>query len=149
MTSSWSSDPASFTAASQSLSARYVPEHALPAVNIALPGYSALVPVEQLDAERVVDVPVVVEAPVEALDVLGRHEVQEVLVEVGAHDAARRARVKPASVQLLEERREPGRDDRVEHDLGARRHDVVDDPLVVGVIEREVLLADDLAALRR
>ena len=50
-------------------------------------------------------------------------------------------------VQLLEERREPRRDDRVEHDLGARRHDVVDDPLVVGVIEREVLLADDLAAL--
>ena len=50
-------------------------------------------------------------------------------------------------VQLLEERREPGRDDRVEHDLGARRHDVVDDPLVVGVVEREVLLADDLAAL--
>ena len=50
------------------------------------------------------------------------------------------------AVQLLEERREPGRDDRVEHDLGARRHDVVDDPLVVGVIEREVLLADDLAA---
>ena len=50
-------------------------------------------------------------------------------------------------VQLLEERREPGRDDRVEHDLGARRHDVGDDALVVDVIEREVLLADDLAAL--
>ena len=40
MTSAWSSDPASFTAASQSLSARYVPVHALPAVNIALPGNS-------------------------------------------------------------------------------------------------------------
>ncbi len=50
------------------------------------------------------------------------------------------------AVQLLEERREPRRHDRVEHDLGARRHDVLDDPLVVGVIEREVLLADDLAA---
>ena len=53
------------------------------------------------------------------------------------------------AVELLEERREPGRDDRVEHDLGARRHDVVDDPLVVGVIEREVLLAHDLAAFGR
>ena len=52
------------------------------------------------------------------------------------------------AVQLLDKRREPGRDDRVEHDIGTRRHDVVDDPLVVGVIEREVLLADDLAAFR-
>ena len=88
---------------------------------------------------------VVVEAPVQALDVLGRHEVQEVLVEVGAHDVPAPSR-EAGAVQLLEERRQPGRNDRVEHDLGARRHDVVDDPLVVGVVEREVLLADDLAA---
>ena len=32
------SEPASFTAASQSLRPRYRPEHALPAVNLALPG---------------------------------------------------------------------------------------------------------------
>ena len=44
------------------------------------------VPVEELDAERIVDVSVVVETSVQAFDVLGRHEVQEVLVEVGAHD---------------------------------------------------------------
>ena len=40
MTSSWSSEPASFTAASQSLSPRYMPVHALPAVNFASPGKS-------------------------------------------------------------------------------------------------------------
>ena len=74
------------TAASQSLQARYVPEHALPAVNIALPGYERSYRLSELDAERVVDGAVVVEAAVQAFDVLGRHEVQEVLVEVGAHD---------------------------------------------------------------
>ena len=38
MTSSWSSEPASLTAASQSFMPRYMPEHALPPVNSALPG---------------------------------------------------------------------------------------------------------------
>ena len=112
------------------------------------PGVQPLVPVEELDAERIVDRPVVVETPVQTFDVVGRNEVQEVLVEVGADDDPAPTR-EAGAVQLLEERREPGRDDRVEHDLGARRHDVVDDPLVVGVIEREVLLADDLAAFGR
>ena len=51
-------------------------------------------------------------------------------------------------MQLLEERREPGRDDRVEHDLRTARHDVGDELVVVGVIEREVLLADDLTTSR-
>ena len=37
-TSSCSSEPASSTAASQSFRPRYMPEHALPAVNLALPG---------------------------------------------------------------------------------------------------------------
>ena len=57
---------------------------------------------------------------------LGRHEIQEVLVEVGADDVPTPTR-EAGTVQLLEERREPRRDDRVEHDLGAGRHDVGDD----------------------
>ena len=47
-------------------------------------------------------------------------------------------------MQLLEERRQPRQDKRVEHDLRATRHDVHDDAVVVGVIKPEVLLADDL-----
>ena len=38
MTSAWSSEPASRTAASQSFSPRYSPVHALPAVKMAAPG---------------------------------------------------------------------------------------------------------------
>ncbi len=53
------------------------------------PGVQAFVPVEELDAERIVDVAVVVEAAVQAFDVVGGDEVQEVLVEVGADDDAR------------------------------------------------------------
>ena len=68
-------------------------------------GKALVVAAEQLLAERVADVLVVVEAAVEALDVLGRHEVEEVLVEVGADD--RPAPLGEAGVvELLEERRE-------------------------------------------
>ena len=56
----------------------------------------------------IVDVSVVVEASVQAFDVLGRHEVQEVLVEVRAHDAARPARVKPASCSCSRNGVSPG-----------------------------------------
>ena len=63
------------------------------------PGEPPVVPVEQLDAERVVDRPVVVEAAVEPLDLLGRHEVQEVLVEVRADDRPTPLR-EPGVVQL-------------------------------------------------
>ena len=76
---------------------------------------------------------------------LGRHEVQEVLVEVRAHHLPA-PRHEPGLVQLGEERRETWRHDRVEDDIGSGRHDVGHHGLVVDVIEREVLLADDLAA---
>ena len=58
-------------------------------------------------AERVGDVLVVVEAAVQALDVSGRHDVQHVLVEVGA-DQLSPASGEAGLVQLLEERHEPG-----------------------------------------
>ncbi len=45
------------------------------------PRVPGLVPVQEFHAERVLHVPVVVEASINPLDVLGRHEVQEVLVE--------------------------------------------------------------------
>ena len=147
-TSSCRSEPASLTAASQSFSPRYMPEHALPAVNIALPGNRASYCVEQRDAERVGHVAVVVEAAVQPLDLFGRDEVEEVLVEVGAHDVPAPRR-EAGLVQPREERRQPGRHDRVEHDLGAARHDVVDEPVVVHVVEREVLLAHDRATAGR
>ncbi len=73
---------------------------------------------------------------------------EEVLVEVRADElpaAAREAGV----VQLLEERRDPGRHDRVEHDVRAARGDPLDGRAVVHVVEREVLLADDRPAVRR
>jgi hypothetical protein len=87
-------------------------------VNIALPGYR-VVPVEQLDAERVADATVVVEAPVETLDVLGRHEVEEVLVEIGAHElpAARRE----SAVGRWRSACASGPGELVERDRGVRR----------------------------
>ena len=91
------------------------------------PGEERFVPVEQLDAEGVVDRAVVVEAAVQALDLLGRDEVQEVLVEVRAHDDPT-SLLEAGTVQLVEERRQTRRHDRVEHDVGLRRHDVGDDP---------------------
>jgi hypothetical protein len=53
---------------------------------------------------------------------------------------------KPEAVELLEERGEPGRHDHVEHHLGPAGRDRLDRPAIVGVIEREVLLAGDRAA---
>ena len=139
ITPSCASDPASVTAAAQSRSPRYRPEHPLPPVN-SVAGIQRVVLREQLPAERVGDGLVVVEAAVQALDVRGRDEAEQVLVEVGAHElpaAAREARV----VELLEERRDPGRNDRVEDHVGAARGDPVDGCTVVRVLEREVLLA--------
>ena len=52
-------------------------------------------------------------------------------------------------MEQLEERREPGRDDRVEHDLCPTGDDPLDGLTVVGVIEREVLLPDDRPTLAR
>ena len=52
-------------------------------------------------------------------------------------------------VELLQKRRDTGRDDGVEHHLGAAGHDLLDRRAVVGVIEREVLFADDRAAVGR
>ena len=86
---------------------------------------------------------VVVEAAVQALDVLGRHEVQEVLVEVGADDAARRGSVKPASCSCSRNGVSPGGTivlNTTSAPLAMMSSTV---SLVVGVIEREVLLADD------
>ena len=106
-----------------------------------------VVPGQQPHAERIADALVVVEAAVQALDLLGRDEVEEVLVEVRADDLP--APLGEAGVvELLEEGREPGRNDRVEHDLRAARHDRLDRLAVVGVVEREVLLPDDRAAVR-
>jgi hypothetical protein len=48
-------------------------------------------------------------------------------------------------VELLEERREAGRHDRVEHDLCSAGHDPLDGTAVVGVVQRVVLLTDDRA----
>ena len=55
--------------------------------------------------------------------------------------------MKPASCSRARNGVRPGGNDRVEHDLGAARHDVVDELVVVHVVQREVLLADDRAAL--
>ncbi len=107
-----------------------------------------VVPPQQRGAERVGHVAVVVEAPVEPLDVLRRCEVEEVLVEVGANEVPASLR-EPGLVEQLQERRQPGRHDRVEHDLGTAGHDVLDQPAVVHVVHREVLLADHRAALGR
>ena len=52
-------------------------------------------------------------------------------------------------MQLLEERHDPRRDDRVEDHLRATGHDLLDGLAVVGVVERVVVLLDDLAALGR
>ena len=82
------------------------------------PREEALVPVAELDAEAVVDVLVVVETPVQTFDLLGRDEIQEVLVKVRAHDVPAPSG-EAGTVQLLEERREPGRNDGVET---RRRH---------------------------
>ena len=103
---------------------------------------------EQLLAERVADGLVVVEAAVEALDVGGRHHVQEVLVEVRADEMSAAAR-EAGVVQLLEERRDAGRHDRVEHDVRAAGVDPLDRRAVLHVVEREVLLADDRPAVGR
>ena len=54
--------------------------------------------------------------------------------------------VKPASCSRARNGVRPGGNDRVEHDLGVARHDVVDELVVVHVVEREVLLAHDRAA---
>ena len=78
----------------------------------------------------------------------GGDHVQEVLVEVGA-DELSAARPEARLVQLLEERGDPGRHDRVEHRVCAARCDLFDRRAVVGVVEREVLLADDRPAVRR
>ena len=50
-------------------------------------------------------------------------------------------------VKLLEEWPHARRNGRIEHDLGATGHDLVDSRLVVGVFEGKVLLADDRAAV--
>ena len=55
--------------------------------------------------------------------------------------------VKPASCSCSRNGVSPGGTIVLNTTSAPRRHDVVDDPLVVHVIEREVLLADDLAAL--
>ena len=57
--------------------------------------------------------------------------------------------VKPAVVELLEERGEAGRNDGIEDDVGAAGHDLLDRLAIVHVIERKVFLADDLAAVGR
>ena len=103
---------------------------------------------EQPLAERIADRLVVVEAAVQPVDVRGRQHVQEVLLEVGA-DQVSAAVGEAGVVQLLEERRDPGRHGRVEDHVRAGRGDPVDRRAVVGVIEREVLLADDRPAVGR
>src|SRR5207249_7448223 len=77
-----------------------------------------VVPVDQFRAEWIVDVLVVVEAAVQTFHMRGWHEVEEVLVEVRADERATPPR-EPGLVQQLEERCQPGRNNRVEHDLGA------------------------------
>src|SRR5439155_26716937 len=101
---------------------------------------------DQVLAEWIADALVVVEAAVQALHVLGRHQVEEVLVEVRADEvstALRETRV----VKLLEKRREPRRDDRVEDHFGATGRDLGNGLAVVGVIEGEVFLANNRAAV--
>ena len=116
----WSSDPASRHGGGPE------PQPAIEAGaraatgELRVAGVERVVLREELLAERIVDGLVVVEAAVETLAVGGRHQVEEVLVHVRADElpaAAREAGV----VQLLEERRHPGRHDRVEDDVGAAR----------------------------
>ena len=51
------------------------------------------------------------------------------------------------AMKELEERGDPGRDDRVEHDVGSALGDPLDGRAIVHVVERVVLLADDRAAV--
>src|SRR5262249_52168453 len=109
-------------------------------------GEKSVVPAEQLLAERVAELLIVVEAAVEALDMGGRDEVEEILVEIGADELAaalREARI----VELLEKRGEAGWNDRIENDLRSASRDPLDRLTVLHVIDGMVLLPDDLAAV--
>ncbi|WP_188131074.1 hypothetical protein [Paraburkholderia panacisoli] len=77
---------------------------------------------EQIAAERIVDLLVIVEAAVETFDLLGGHRTEEVLVEVGA-DKLTATLLEAGVVEFLKERREGGRDDRIENEVGTAGHD--------------------------
>ena len=57
--------------------------------------------------------------------------------------------VKPESVKLLEEWREPRRNDRIKYRLRTTGRDLVNSLAIVSVIERKVLLSDYRAAVSR
>src|SRR5262249_46540107 len=82
----------------------------------------------------------------ETLDMFGRRHVEEILVEIGA-DELPATRGKTGLVELLEEWREARRNGRVEHHLRTARLDPTDCLAVVRVLQREILLTDDGAAV--
>src|SRR6266487_652632 len=78
----------------------------------------------------------------------GRHHVQKVLVEIRADDESASLR-EAGVVKLLEERRDPGWNGRIEHHLGTSGRDLVNRLAVVSVIEGKVFLSDDRSPVGR
>ena len=78
---------------------------------------------------------------------LRRHEVRGALVEVKRTRRCLPRFRKPASCSCSRNGVRPGGTIVLNTTSRLRRHDVGDDPLVVHVVEREVLLADDRTAL--
>src|SRR5206468_4779300 len=93
-----------------------------------------VVPSEQLLAEGIGDILVVVEAAVQTVHVLSREQAKDVLLEVGAHQLSA-ALPETGPVQLLEERPNSRWNGRIEDHLCTARHDLVDGPAIVAVIE--------------
>src|SRR6266702_1331531 len=102
---------------------------------------------EQIAAERIVDLLVIVEAAVETFDLLSRYQIEEVLVEVGAGELTATL-LEAGIVEFLKERRETRRDDRIENNVGTAGRDLSHRLAIVPVIEGKVLLPDNLAAVR-
>ena len=96
---------------------------------------------------RVVQFLVVVEASVEPFDLMRGHEIEEVLVHVRADQVATTL-LKAGIVELIEERGEPRRDNRVEDDVGAARRNIANRLSICPRGRGEVRLADDIAAIR-
>jgi hypothetical protein len=86
------------------------------------------------------------EATIEPFDVLGLRHVEKVLVEIRA-DQFSTARCEAGVTELFEKGRETARNSGVEHDLRAARFDIADSLAIVEMLEREVFLVDDRAAI--
>ena len=79
---------------------------------------------------------------------LGREHLDEVLLEIGAHDPSA-APGEAGVVKRFEKGRGARRNDGVEDELGVARHDPPDRLAKVRAVERMILLPDDRAAGRR